>query len=363
MRKIAIVAVALAALAGAAHAKARPGPVPPPGEWTRAAVTGDPLTIETPEGPLAVRLRANRVLFRHGGAPAGVTALTGSIPGEPESWVRVTSWPGSLAGYVVGSRGVYRIDVRHDRGSIARDAGVGPAGPIEPRTVGESCDSLRWTPQIASPLYIVQGAPDRIFDVAFAVDGSFVENEGEEWAAVATAHVNAIDGLFDASFDVRLAVVHLVDVPDSAIPGATTTQLLDGLQALYQTTYADLARENAHLFTGRDLTNAAGQVKCVGSAGRTSVSYSVGTTVGGPFNFGPLVLLPDVAVKVSAHELAHTLSAHHHYANCAEPLPTYAPINTTDACTVMINDWGLIQLKFGALERLTVRGWADFYGI
>lgn len=263
----------------------------------------------------------------------------------------------------MGSRGAYRIEARDGRETIARDAGVGPAGPIEPRSAGEDCDSLFWTPQLASPAYLALGAPDRIFDVAFVVDGSFVENEGEDWAAVATAHINAIDGLFDASFDVRLAVVHLIDVPDSEIPGTTTTQLLDGLQAMYRTTYPDLVRENAHLFTGRDLTNAAGQVNCVGSAGRTSVSYSVGTTVGGPFQFGPLLLLPDVAVKVSAHELAHTLSAHHHYANCIEPLPTYDPINTTDACTVMINDWGLIQLKFSAVERLTVRGWADFYGI
>ncbi|HVL33505.1 MAG TPA: hypothetical protein VM600_07990, partial [Actinomycetota bacterium] len=127
--------------------------------------------------------------------------------------------------------------------------------------------------------------------------------------------------------------------------------------------YGGLARDNAHLFTGKDLTNAAGQVNCVGSAGRTTVSYSVGTTVGGPFQFGPLILLPDVATKVGAHELAHTLSDHHHYSNCTESAVNYNPIYTMDVCTVMINDWGLINMTFSTVDKLAVRGWAKKYNI
>ncbi|MGH2831057.1 MAG: M12 family metallo-peptidase [Actinomycetota bacterium] len=379
-----LVAVAGATLIGTGAGAAQ---VSFPGSraWLDAARSGSAVRVYAGGRALDVMVRETSLLapgatvtgLDGNGVAPGATTLSGEVAGVKGSWVRLTvtdEWVlGNVAVPGLGAFAVGRDRKGRDvvlsaatiREGLIRSGVSTVIEPGEAQAAATDCDSLDWTPIVASPLTLIQQDPLRTFDVAFAVDQTFVNSHPADWAALALSFVNSVDGLFRSAFDIRIAVVHLVVIPDAAVPSTTTDGLLVELQDYYLATYPNLVRDNVHLFTGKDPTNAAGQVNCVGSAGRTDVSYSVAQgDPGGPYNFGlGLNLLPDGALKISVHELAHTLSAHHHYANCVETMPTFDPIRTLDLCTVMINDWGLIQPMFGSLERLTVRGWADDYDI
>lgn len=364
-RRLLAPALVLVALAAHPLASGRAGArddVPPAAEWVRASRSGDRLTVRVAGTPLTLRLRPNDLVMGGADAP-GVHLLEGDVEGDRSGWARVT---------VHGRLVIGQISTRAASVTIAPD----PAGKLVATTESavvdpggidaeESCDSLVWTPRLATPDFLVTGGRERTFDVAFAVDQAFVNQNPNHWQALALSLANGVDGIYRAAFSIRLSVVHLITVPDADLKGDTTAALLTSLQRYYVKDYFDLRRDNVHLFVARKLTGAAvGQVNCVGSAGRTKVSYSVGV---GDFdahvNAGPFVWFPDIPLKVTAHELAHTLSAHHHYANCAEPAAAVDTTRTMDDCTVMFNDVSLVSTHFGSLERLTVRGWADYYDI
>jgi len=371
----AVVLLAAVASAGLVHAAAETR-VPDAATWRAAAAAGAELALPVGGRTAILLLNEDTDLFEPGARPDGVVPFEGTVAGG--GWVR-----GAVKGDTVvalawsPSTGLVSVGPRDD-GSLAavRDAAatvsargidtvIEPEGNDEGGGGGvESCDSLLWQPQIASPTTLLEDDALRTFDVALAVDSSYA-TAIPDWEAGATAAIAAVDQLYRSAFQIRISIVHLIEIPDIQVPGQTTVQMLDSLQAYYLEHHPGLVRENVHLMTGRDPTNAAGQVNCVGSVGRTTVSYSVSQGIpGGPYDYpGGLLLLPDGAMKIAAHELAHTLSAHHHYANCAEPASTFDPFVTLDLCTVMINDWGLIAPVFSSLEKLTVRGWADYYDV
>lgn len=380
MKRTVGVAVLCVALSSVAVRAATADLVPGPDVWRAAARSGVPVELRVHGRALRLAMRqthafADTDVIGLDGAHhdlGDVLVLAGSVAGATRQWARVVVTDEMVTGLIHADGGDITLAPARD-GSVrvvdARDiAGAlqGRSSIIEPgdAEAAESCDSLEWTPEVAAPTEFVSGSALRTFDVAFAVDETFVKQHPNDWAALVTSFVNTIDGLYRDSFDLTIRIVHIVAIPDAVVSATTTDGLLVQLQDYYAATYPAVVRDNAHLFTGKDLTNAAGQVNCVGSAGRTSVSYSVGTTVGGPYTFfGALVLLPDVATKVGAHEMAHTLSDHHHYANCAEAAPNINPVHTTDVCTVMINDWGLINMTFSTVDKLMVRGWIAKYNI
>jgi hypothetical protein len=107
---------------------------------------------------------------------------------------------------------------------------------------------------------------------------------------------------------------------------------------------------------GELASSVAGQADCVGGIAHDDAAFSVGEAT----------WETDRAIHRSAgiagHEIAHLLAAHHHYANCAEGDPDDA-VAYLKPCTLMINDVGLLSLKFSTLEGAVVRRWAlDYLG-
>lgn len=300
------------------------------------------------------------------GTLEGVRTLKGELPG---GYIRVATDGRALSGVAVTNRGTWWLAER-DGAVIAVDdhdaAARIPAGRrmIEPEAAAaQGCDSLGWTPVLSSPRTLVEGTTARTFEVAFAIDPAYVTKYGTSWQTKLSATVNNMDAVLSRDTDISLRAAAVILVPQSVV-AATTTETLARLQDHFNLNHGGQVGETVFLFTPTDFTNAAGQVNCVGSAGRTSVSYGVATVLGGDYAYpGGLVLLPDAATKIGMHELAHTLSAHHHYANCVEAATVYNPTHTTDACTVLINDWGLVALRFSSLSRLAMMGWADRYDI
>ena len=76
------------------------------------------------------------------------------------------------------------------------------------------------------------------------------------------------------------------------------------------------------------------------------------------FDFGPVVLFPDLSAKLMAHEVGHLVGNHHHYANCAEGLKSTQRSNGLDpsACTVMFPYIEFLAFNFGTLEANIARG-------
>lgn len=69
-----------------------------------------------------------------------------------------------------------------------------------------------------------------------------------------------------------------------------------------------------------------------------------------------------MTAKIMAHEVSHLLGAHHHYANCAEGIPTATMTDMASLCTLMINDLGLASQNLSTLNGAITRGYLDEHG-
>jgi hypothetical protein len=141
--------------------------------------------------------------------------------------------------------------------------------------------------------------------------------------------------------------------------------LMSQLIRYYRTKHPKLARHHVHLFTDRNLTQVpvgdpvAGIANCIGGIG-TKYAYSIGEVgILKPIEVGPLTAYRDVDVKVSAHEIGHVFGGQHHYMNCVEGLAAAVQESTVDACTLMTNFADFAGSRFGVVETMAVRGFAE----
>ena len=127
--------------------------------------------------------------------------------------------------------------------------------------------------------------------------------------------------------------------------------------------------ELVYLLTNKDLYvrdvdggrsyGVAGMADCIGGVLDPHRAFAVGESFEpAPLDVAGLAFAREQAAKVLAHELGHLLGAHHHYANCGEAVPAAAAERTTDACTLMFNDVGLVSLRFSTVNLAVVRGHA-----
>ncbi len=114
-----------------------------------------------------------------------------------------------------------------------------------------------------------------------------------------------------------------------------------------------------YLLTSDHITGAvAGQADCIGGVRYPNRAFAIGEEEpdGGPWTLALCCTWP--TAKIAAHEIAHLLGAHHHYANCVEGAQTAVADRHLGTCTMMFNDVGLVNLHFSALEAAVVRGHA-----
>lgn len=108
------------------------------------------------------------------------------------------------------------------------------------------------------------------------------------------------------------------------------------------------------LIGGKLGTGVVGSADCVGGIEYSDAAFAVGAAD----TSTPYALR--TSGKIAAHEIAHLLAAHHHYANCAEG-ENAGDDNEVSYCSLMFNDAGFVTLKFSTLEGAVVRRWALDY--
>jgi reprolysin-like metallo-peptidase family M12B len=107
----------------------------------------------------------------------------------------------------------------------------------------------------------------------------------------------------------------------------------------------------------------AGKADCIGGVRDDDSAFAAGEIdlAEVPLSILGVTMFQDQSAKIMAHEVGHLLGAHHHYANCAEGIPTETVPDALSVCTLMINDIGLASLNFSTLNGTIVRGHAvDF---
>ena len=131
-----------------------------------------------------------------------------------------------------------------------------------------------------------------------------------------------------------------------------------GVEAVYLLTAKELyLGENEPDESNRSY-GVAGMADCIGGVAYAHRAFAVGERVSFGDSSGDFEVAARLPGKILAHEVGHLLGAHHHYANCVENVPTAAIERSTDVCTLMFNDVGVVGLRFSAMNRAVVRGHA-----
>ena len=172
----------------------------------------------------------------------------------------------------------------------------------------------------------------RFVPVAVPADGTTLGVDGEMWPTAST---------------------------DSAMAVAKRTvggKVPAGVEVVYLLT----AKE---LYLGEDQPDASGRsyaiaglADCIGGIAFPHRAFAIGERLSFGPSSGSIEVGGHLPGKILAHEVGHLLGAHHHYANCAEAVPSAVLESTTDACTLMFNDVTLASLRFSSVNRPIVRG-------
>lgn len=134
-----------------------------------------------------------------------------------------------------------------------------------------------------------------------------------------------------------------------------------GTDVVYLLTAKDLYVRGGRTGPRRNYA-VAGLADCIGGIRYPHRAFAIGENAASGPTLGGIRIAPHLPGKIFAHEVAHLLGAHHHYANCAEAVPGAVIDRTSDACTLMFNDAGLVSLRLSSANRAVVRGHAITYG-
>lgn len=172
-----------------------------------------------------------------------------------------------------------------------------------------------------------------------------------QWVKSLYASINIRVNVFYEAVDLKIS-----ETPDTSATGGviSTSQsqaYIDASKAHYggmRPPHADVVYT---MLGGEIAGSVAGQADCVGGVAFDDAAFAVGearTEDAGWERWSG---------KIAAHEIAHLLAAHHHYANCAQGKPEDI-VAYIQPCTLMFNDVLFISPQFSTLEAAVVRRWA-----
>lgn len=147
----------------------------------------------------------------------------------------------------------------------------------------------------------------------------------------------------------------------NAAKRAVGGRLPNGVEAVYLLTAKDLYLGDHQSDPDSRSYGVAGMADCIGGVAFRYRGFAIGEQLANGGQQGAVKVAENLPGKILAHELGHLLGAHHHYANCAEHVPAAGVERSTDVCTLMFNDIGVIGLRFSSVNRVIVRGHALAY--
>ncbi len=223
------------------------------------------------------------------------------------------------------------------------------------------CEEAPTTNFANDPTGLVNGWSTMILEVAISVDQEYVQAHGQGWEAAANATLDEVRALYEDNLDITIEVVDQHSHDATVFPGTTTDGLKGDLSSHYGGEHEDLTREVTYHLTGKTPGSYLGKADQATAPG--AYAWGIGAnrdpvTIAGPSRF-----LADHYVEIAAHEIGHTLSASHEYANCGESLPTYDPLAPFDTCTLMFPVADHIALAFSSINVLAIRGHAEDHGL
>lgn len=116
-----------------------------------------------------------------------------------------------------------------------------------------------------------------------------------------------------------------------------------------------------YVMSGVEISSfVAGQADCIGGIRYDDRAFGVGEA-GYPDGIHPNWTRR--FANIAAHEIAHLLGAHHHYANCAQGDTVSLTRLYLTICTLMFNDISLVSGFFSTAEAAVVRGHALEYAV
>lgn len=248
----------------------------------------------------------------------------GQVVGDPDSIVRLTNTVNGLRGYVKSAEGWAFIEplptpatqgARRDSTSVEHR--VYTEGDIDANFLGTCAEPVRVSPEemgavaipgVAGNVHRAAGAVTspaelRVFELAVDADVEFYSSYGDDSTAEIEATLNMIDGIFEAELGLTIEVVSIniwEAEPDPYTSTDSGTQLNE-LRSHWNNNNSGIARDAAHLFTGKELDGSTVGIAYVSVVCSTSVAYGLSQDLNSE------VLMP----LLVAHELGHNFGANH----------------------------------------------------
>lgn len=277
----------------------------------------------------------------------------GDLTGFPDSEVRLAIFNNELEGYIQRANARYFIERanRYDP-SMPDDVYVVYQSsekifqttfecPVDEK-FGQGLDMVqREEPSLMDNIWnvILGGATMRELEIATDADFQFVTQAGNATTAnqQILSTLNMVDGVYESQLNLTIRVVfqNAWSTPDPYV-GTTTGDLLNSFRTYWNSNFTHVARDVAHLFTGK-FSNQG--VAYVGTICR-SPAFAYGLSGRSPLN---------VLWIVTAHEIGHNLSAEHvDGGECANTImnPTVSGA-ATRFCSVSVNQITGFVAQFG----------------
>jgi hypothetical protein len=261
--------------------------------------------------------------------------------------------------------------------SVRVEAFLGPGGPVSYDALAAATDAGE-APDAEEPCTGddegLGPPPQNVLDAALADDGRIVDLD-------VLVLLDGVDEAYAASFfekvslpyrEIDIEVIPTFEVvPDGAITSDVTTEIIEQAKGLVPDRRVPDEYDVVELLTHRNITAlgldaVAGQAECIGGAAYKQHSFNVSEAQAdidqGGVTFGPVILVPNVAAKITAHEIGHLFGGQHHYANCVEGFRAEeATTEDSSPCSLMFNSADFMALHFGTLNGKIIRGYALEY--
>ena len=257
---------------------------------------------------------------------------SGTVVGEANSIVRMSTSKSGLRGYIKTGEGWTFIEPatagEDDGGGAAAVAQAELAQPhrvftendFEAGIVGNCMASRAIDPdhgafelpthtvssQISSESIVpptAEAGALRVLEIAVDADVEFFQTHGAGSLAEIEAVLNVVDGIFRNELDltIELVSVNIYETEPDPYTSTNSGTLLQELRNHWNANHPGIARDAAHLFTGKELDSSTIGIAYVGVVCSTTVSYALSQDLVSP------TLMPILV----AHELGHNLNADH----------------------------------------------------
>ena len=205
------------------------------------------------------------------------------------------------------------------------------------------------------------------------VPAAIAPPSSERRTLVARVLLDGVDGAQATGFTTQAARAYdgvgidfVVDAYEPvSLSGDDAQRLIDQSKAHFGGT-RPAGTDVVYTLTSKDIqasgqSAVAGLADCIGGVAFPDRAFAVGEVLDpDAFDLGVATFTANLTAKVFAHEVGHLMGAHHHYANCAEGIPS-DPNEVGTPCTLMFNDVSLTSLVFSSVNSLVVRGHTEAY--